>query len=150
MESNRCPFCDPDIKPSIFAQSPNFMAVYNIAPVLAGHSMIIPKSHIEHLSELNPELYIEMMEFTRFITVKLCTAFKTNDFNWSLQEGISAGQTVNHLHLHILLRNHGDLNEPGDWYKLLSNSTELDSLNRPRLNKKQISEAVAFLKPHFE
>ncbi len=150
MDQIRCPFCKNELEQSVFASSENFNAVYNIAPVLPGHSMIIPKSHIVHLSELSDNLYLEMMQFARHITRGLCLAFNTSEYNWSLQDGASAGQTVMHLHLHILVRKHGDMENPGDWYKSLDDTTELDSLNRPRLTNEEIQQAVAFLKPHFQ
>ncbi len=145
-----CPFCNYTIKNSIVAETENFMAIYNIAPILPGHCIIVPKMHIERIRELNDALYQEMMNFTRQFTNDLCKVFGSNDFNWSLQEGSHAGQTVNHLHLHIIIRNHGDMDNPGDWYQHLYADGKIDSEHRKRLNNKQIEDAVTFIKSRIE
>ena len=50
-----CPFCHTSIADAVFARSDNFLAVYNIAPIFPGHSLIIPRKHIESVMGLDEE-----------------------------------------------------------------------------------------------
>lgn len=138
-----CPFCDSSIVDTSFMESTDFLAIYNQSPILPGHSLIIPKYHIESLFELDEN------ELTQFIALGqragkvLAKAFSTNSFNWSIQEKIPAGQTVPHLHMHIIPRVEGDLPEPGDWYPVLEKkfySEHIDSDERIKLSPSQLKD----------
>lgn len=111
------------------------MALYNSAPVLPGHSLIIPLKHAGSMMDLDENELSRMMVFTRKVSSMLMKTFKAEAFNWSLQDGMAAGQTVPHLHLHIVLRYANDMPNPGDWYpKIAANTDEiLDSAFRPKL-----------------
>lgn len=139
-----CPFCELSIQDSVFARSQNFMAVYNLAPILPGHSLIIPKKHNQSVLELNQDELIEMTLFARNVTTLLLKAFKAEAFNWSVQDREAAGQTLVHLHMHIVLRYHGDMPEPGDWYpKIRHNFNEiLDSVSRDKLSQQEMNQIV--------
>lgn len=131
-----CLFCRKGIVEKSFSQSPNFKAIYNIAPILPGHSLIIPKLHYTSLFELPDAEIAEMMVFAKEITSVLKTFFDCDGFDWTIQDGVSAGQTVPHLHLHIIPRKPLDLPEGNEWYsKIPENEKQLlDSLHRKRLN----------------
>jgi bis(5'-adenosyl)-triphosphatase len=143
-----CPFCADEIKNSVFAESKNFLAIYNIAPILPGHSLILPKRHLTSVMELSDTIFSEMMLFSKNITGILLEVMHSDSFNWSVQDNYAAGQTVSHLHLHIVPRQKGDLNDPGDWYaKINDNFKEiLDSKHRSKLSHKQMNEIVLRLR----
>ena len=135
-EQHGCPFCRDDVAGKAFMQNEDFLAVYNIAPLLPGHSLIVPKRHIESLTKLTDDAIAGLFVFARQATSILMTAFHGEAFDWSLQDGEQAGQTIPHLHLHIVIRKQGDLTNPGDWYPLVdkANNTLLDSFNRKPLD----------------
>lgn len=149
--SVKCPFCGPEIGDAVFARSKHFLAVYNVAPILPGHSLIIPRNHIKSVLELDEERMQEMMSFARKVTKLLQKVFQTEGFNWSLQDKEIAGQTIAHLHMHIVLRYPGDLHEPGDWYPKVSNNINqvLDSSARERLSEEEMEKIVARLRDEF-
>jgi bis(5'-adenosyl)-triphosphatase len=143
-----CPFCDESITASVFFTRGDFLALYNIAPVLPGHSLIIPKQHYTSLLELNDKELLEFfMTANRALRV-LLKAFNTDSFDWSIQEKPAAGQTIEHLHLHIVPRLKGDLKHPGDWYPLLQQNDDviIDSLHRPRIRPEVMAKIIATLK----
>jgi bis(5'-adenosyl)-triphosphatase len=131
-----CAFCAVDIAQAAFAADAGFLALHNIAPVLPGHSLIIPRRHVVSLLGLDDSELAAMMLFARAATRLLARAFAADGFDWTIQDGAAAGQTVPHLHLHIIPRHAGDLPDPGDWYTALkaSEAAPIDSRLRPRLS----------------
>ena len=108
----------------------------------------MPKQHVERLSELSDARASEMMAFGRQVVRILMEAFQVEAFNWTLQEGHAAGQTVPHLHMHLIPRVDGDFPEPGDWYPMLrkSESQIIDSDQRPKLMPDQTETIVEKIK----
>lgn len=144
----KCPFCDNFFKEAVFAESKNFVAAYNLAPVLPGHTLIVPKRHIESTLDLSDDHLSEMMIFSKKVTALLLKAFSADGFDWSVQDKEVAGQTISHMHLHIVPRIKGDLKNPGDWYPKISNNYKeiLDSDQRKKLNKEEMKLIVGKLK----
>jgi bis(5'-adenosyl)-triphosphatase len=130
-----CIFCTKAVKDKSFYSTSKFSAVYNLAPILPGHSLIIPNAHYESLTELSDQDLGEMMIFARKITSVLKIVFNCDGFDWTIQDGVSAGQTVPHLHLHIIPRKPFDLPESNEWYsKIPENEIQMiDSDHRERL-----------------
>ena len=145
-----CPFCSPDNQRIAFAESGSFLALYNIAPIFPGHSLIIPRMHVKSLRSLSDDLVSELFLFARQVTDVLLSFYHSDAFNWSVQDNESAGQTVPHLHLHIIIRQPDDLPQSGDWYQLLDKEKNPDSSRRPRLNSIEYSKIVKQLKAAFE
>ncbi len=148
--SATCPFCSVNILKSAFAESENFLGIYNIAPILPGHSLIIPKKHISNFLSVNDGLMLEFIQLSRLVVKTLTTAFKASSFDWTLQEGVEAGQTIEHMHIHIIPRYTNDIPNPGDWYPLLKKHEPeiLDSLSRPKLTNEEMEQIVNKLRKH--
>ncbi|MEI6061334.1 MAG: HIT family protein [Bacteroidota bacterium] len=132
-----CPFCRKDNLAKAFLKTPYFSAIYNIAPVVPGHSLVIPNNHTRSLFDLTEQELGEMMVFARRVTSVLKTVFGCDGFDWSIQDGESAGQTIPHLHLHIIPRKPSDIPVSEEWYSKLSdnNNKMLDSQQRERLGE---------------
>ena len=144
-----CPFCFPDTQRNAFASSGSFLAIYNKAPILPGHSLIIPRKHFESLRSLPDDLIQEFFLFARKVTEALLGYFHADAFDWSIQDNEAAGQTIPHLHLHILIRHSADLPEPGAWYPLLDAQKNAGSEARPKLSESEYSEISGQLKSAY-
>ena len=131
-----CIFCRREVIEKSFFSTDRFSAFYNIAPVLPGHSLVIPKKHYQSLFELSDDELGEMMGFARRVTLVLKTVFGCSGFDWTIQDGASAGQTVPHLHLHIIPRKANDMDGAGEWYSSIPENEKqlIDSELRNRLN----------------
>jgi bis(5'-adenosyl)-triphosphatase len=144
-----CPFCDPAILGATFIETDHFRAVYNISPILPGHSLVIPKWHVEsYMSLTAPELTEMMLLIQRGCRV-LEQVFLAEGFNLALQEALVAGQSVPHLHFHIIPRQTGDLPEPGAWYpKLVKEFYQgvIDSEHRPRYSPEELEQIAGHLR----
>ena len=147
-KSDTCPFCNASVLASVYYSRDNFMAIYNIAPVLPGHSLVIPKKHMTGVLELSNDELFEFFDTARIALRILMRAFNTDAFDWSVQEKPEAGQTIEHLHLHIVPRIKGDLTQPGDWYPLIqqNDNSIIDSFNRPRLHPGALEQITEELK----
>lgn len=147
-----CPFCSEKILHTKFDESNKFIAIYNIAPILPGHSLIIPKKHVESLLDLTEEDLYEMVSFSRNVVKALLMAFNVNAFNWTIQEGEEAGQTVSHLHLHLIPRQMNDLPRPSDWYPLLrkSEANIIDSKSRKLLTSVEIKTIIGQIRKYIK
>lgn len=141
-----CPFCIKAQDQSILS-SANFIAIYNIAPVLPGHCLVIPKKHIESFFDLGSDELAEFMTLGRNVAKLLTKALNTDAFDWAIQEKEAAGQSVPHLHMHIVPRYIGDLKNPGDWYQELEkNGEHIDSQKRKKLSDFEMNSIVNNLK----
>lgn len=130
-----CPFCSTTVQESAFRADDRFLAIYNISPVLTGHSLVLPRAHVQSLLDLADTDLAALVLFARQVTRVLVRAVAADGFDWTVQDGRSAGQSVPHLHLHIIPRHGGDLPQPGDWYPVLMGGERapIDSDARPRL-----------------
>jgi bis(5'-adenosyl)-triphosphatase len=147
-----CPFCPPAVEPAAFFADDRFLAVYNVAPVLPGHALIVPRRHVASLLALSDDDLAAFALFARRITSFLHRAFTADGFDWTVQDGVPAGQTVPHLHLHVIPRIAGDLPDPGDWYPALieSDAAQIDSRARPRLTPAEHAQVTAYLRTLIE
>ena len=143
-----CPFCAPQAVASTFAESGAFRAIYNIAPIVPGHSLVVPKAHLKSLMSLDEQSLCAFFAFARPVTTFLQNVFESPGFGWTIQNGEVAGQTVPHLHLHLIPRRAGDFPTPGDWYPALQRSevSLLDHEARPRHSAEEMTEIVSHLR----
>lgn len=104
----KCPFCGPAINRQAFYTGKHFVALYDIRPVVKGHSLVVTKRHVSSFLDLNAEEKAEFVSFTKkaiYIALKFSSA---HQFDLILQEGKDAGQSIRHLHLHIIPRKRKD------------------------------------------
>ena len=128
-----CPFCATSVTDMSFIESPRFRAIVNVAPILPGHSLVVPKRHVESLLALSDEEVAEMVNLSRRAVALLTRVYGSDGFDWTIQESEAAGQSVPHLHLHLIPRTRGDLPDPGDWYPRLIESRDRAGLTRDEM-----------------
>jgi diadenosine tetraphosphate (Ap4A) HIT family hydrolase len=81
-------------------------------PVTKGHLLIIPYQHIEMWFTANPEIQQDMLLALNQSKDFLDTTFHPAGYNIGLNCGKAAGQTVMHLHMHLIPRYDGDVIDP--------------------------------------
>ncbi len=152
MKNPVCPFCSPHADKASFAESDHFKAIYNIAPILPGHVLVVPKQHVTGFLDVDDAQMTELMIFSRKLILFLKKEFKADGVDFTIQDGKSAGQTIDHMHVHIVPRYKGDLADPGDWYPSIQskNSEMLDSLQRKHLSNAQMKRVIAHLKTSYQ
>ena len=106
-----CPFCNLDNSRIIQANT-HAIAIFDCYPVSPGHCLIIPKRHIASFFEANREEQIAFLDLLAEMKEILVKERNPNDFNIGINVGEAAGQTVMHLHIHLIPRYAGDLPDP--------------------------------------
>ncbi|GFO56968.1 HIT family protein [Geomonas sp. Red276] len=111
ISSSLCPFCALD--PSRIAAS-NELAVVILDgfPVSPGHTLIIPRRHIASLFEATEEERAALFSLLGEARELLLQERSPNGFNIGINDGVAAGQTVMHLHIHLIPRYLGDMPDP--------------------------------------
>lgn len=106
-----CPFCNPPQSRAILA-NPHALAIHDNFPISPGHTLIIPKRHIASFFDLTAEEQGAMLELLTEIRQLLLAERNPDGFNIGINDGAAAGQTVMHLHIHLIPRYTGDQPDP--------------------------------------
>lgn len=81
-------------------------------PVTEGHLLIIPKEHVRHWFEASPELQAHLMQVAGNMRLHLLERYAPDGFNLGMNCEKVAGQSVMHLHVHLIPRYEGDVANP--------------------------------------
>ena len=106
-----CPFCNLDLT-RIIATNDHALAILDGFPISPGHILIIPKRHIASLFEATREEREALFDLLEQVKVELLEKNKPDGFNIGINDGTAAGQTVMHLHIHLIPRYAGDQPDP--------------------------------------
>ncbi|XP_068749442.1 bis(5'-adenosyl)-triphosphatase-like [Montipora capricornis] len=108
------------LEPSvIFFRSKLSFAFVNIKPVLPGHVLVSPVRIVERFCELTEEEVADLFTSTQKIARVIEKAYDATSLSIAIQDGPDAGQTVEHVHVHVLPRKRGDFKQNDDIYKAL-------------------------------
>ena len=95
------------------SQDGECLAIVNLKPIVPGHALVIPSHPYHRLSDIPPETAANLFKAVQQVSAGLEKAFQADALTVSIQDGEHAGQSVPHLHVHILPRKKGDF-EPND------------------------------------
>jgi diadenosine tetraphosphate (Ap4A) HIT family hydrolase len=109
--ANRRPFCSlPSSR--IICEDSLSLVIRDAYPISKGHSLIIPKRHVASLFDLTDDERTRLFQHLSKAKTALGAEFKPDAYNIGINEGAAAGQTVFHLHVHLIPRYHGDKDDP--------------------------------------
>ena len=111
-ETKECPFCKLDNERKFIAESETAFAIYDKYPVSQGHALIIPKRHCTSYFELNKNEKIACWEMVDEIKKKIEKEFNPDGFNIGININRCSGQTIFHVHIHLIPRYEGDVKNP--------------------------------------
>lgn len=106
-----CPFCDlpPERE---WLETEAALAVPDLYPAAEGHTLVLPKRHVERFFELDPEEQRAVWELVADVHVRLHRAHRPDGFTIGINDGLAAGQTIAHAHVHVIPRHLGDVGDP--------------------------------------
>ena len=96
----------------MLTQSADAFVIRDGFPVSPGHSLIIPKRHVTSFFDVTEAERIDLMRLLDWARADLSRQFRPDGYNIGINDGPAAGQTVPHVHLHLIPRYSGDLDDP--------------------------------------
>ncbi len=103
-------------------ESKYFFVIYDDFPLRPGHVLIIPRRHIEHLTHLSRAEFCDLHFVIQKMVKHIEIDFHADGYNLGVNSGEAAGQTLSHLHIHLIPRHAGDVPNPrGGIRKFLPN-----------------------------
>lgn len=106
-----CIFCNID-KERIILENEYAFAIFDNFPVSKGHMLIIPKKHIKNYFEADENTKGQLWELLDECKIFADKQFNPQGYNIGINCGEAAGQTVMHLHIHLIPRYKGDIENP--------------------------------------
>ena len=105
-----CPFCDKNNLKNlpIIYEDKNHLVFFSKQPVTLGHTLIIPRKHVKSLLSLTDKETDKLFELVKKIAKTIQKVLKPDGLDIGTNLGRVAGQSVDHLHIHVIPRYKGD------------------------------------------
>jgi diadenosine tetraphosphate (Ap4A) HIT family hydrolase len=111
-ENPTCPFCNPEPERVLLLESATAYTMFDKFPVSNGHTLIIPKKHCADYFQLSFKEQSACWYMINNAKEILQTTLNPDGFNIGINIGEPAGQTIPHVHIHLIPRYKGDVEEP--------------------------------------
>ena len=110
----------------IFAHTALSFATVNLKPIVPGHTLIIPKRVVSSFLDLRPDEVADLWWLAQTVARHLQHHYHATASTFAIQDGPAAGQTVPHVHVHVLPRSEGQFERNDQVYdELLANEQAL-------------------------
>ena len=106
-----CPFCAPPAD-QILLEGTEARVLWDTHPVSPGHVLVVPRRHVGSFFQSTPAEREEMLRLADEAHRILAQKHAPDGFNLGINDGPAAGQSVPHLHLHMIPRYRGDVPDP--------------------------------------
>jgi diadenosine tetraphosphate (Ap4A) HIT family hydrolase len=107
-----CPFCrivSGKVSAEVLYETDIIVAFLDNRPVTPGHSLVVPRQHVQNLERLEPHVACQLFIVGRYVLRGLkSSGLRCEGVTVALADGEAAGQTVDHVHLHVVPRYTGD------------------------------------------
>ena len=105
--SSDCIFCKiaaGNIPCAKVYEDENCLAFLDINPLAEGHTLLIPKKHVETIYEMTPEAVAAVTRVLPTLSRAVQTGVKAKGLNILQNNGLCSGQVVGHVHFHLIPR----------------------------------------------
>lgn len=111
MSDQSCVFCTVDPNHT-FYRSDLIVGLWDQFPVSRGHALLVPRRHIATWFDATSEERSELLNAIDVARDVISASHRPDGFNIGINVGAAAGQTVFHLHVHVIPRYNGDVHDP--------------------------------------
>ena len=111
IRESHCPFCRPE-PGRIVDETPLTRTLLDAFPVTPGHTLVTTRRHVDDLFQLTESERNALWECVCQARDRLVRSHSPDGFNVGVNIGRAAGQTVMHVHVHVIPRYRGDVAEP--------------------------------------
>jgi diadenosine tetraphosphate (Ap4A) HIT family hydrolase len=106
-----CPFCEPASDQIIYRDA-NILCLWDGFPVSDGHALVVPIRHFASWFEATFDEQTSLVRGIEIARQAIESRYKPAGFNIGINVGEASGQTVPHLHVHVIPRFQGDVYDP--------------------------------------
>lgn len=111
MADPTCPFCPPD-DDRVFHTTDLALALWDGFPVSPGHALVVTRRHVASWFDATRDERVAILDVVEVAKSIIEFDRRPDGWNIGVNVGAAAGQTVFHLHLHLIPRFEGDLPDP--------------------------------------
>ncbi len=111
MRDDNCIFCkiaNGEIPSATLYEDEDFRVILDLGPATKGHALILPKNHFANLFEIPEDMDAKAFILAKKVAKKMKDVFGCDGVNIVQNNGVAAGQTVFHFHIHLIPRYAGD------------------------------------------
>lgn len=143
----------------VFLTTPLSFAFVNLKPVVPGHVLVSSKRTVPRFTDLSPEEASDIWLVAQRVGTAIQEHYEATSLTFAIQDGPEAGQTVPHVHIHILPRRPGDFEKNDEIYDAIDESSkeavnelssiektgeplDLDKARKPRTQAEMSQEAA--------
>lgn len=106
-----CVLCKID-ESRIAWSSPLVLALWDGFPVSPGHALVVPRRHAASWNELTQDEKAAIFSGVDAARALIADRYRPDGYNVGFNDGVAAGQTVMHFHMHVIPRYEGDTPDP--------------------------------------
>ena len=110
--NENCPFCIVEQEREIIASTSLSLAFFDGFPVSPGHALIIPRRHVASFFDLTEEERQDLLSLLDRVKGIGEEKYHPDGYNIGVNVGAAAGQSVFHVHMHLIPRYVGDVQNP--------------------------------------
>ena len=107
---DKCPFCTPES--TVIVETGLVYSIFDNYPVSKGHALIIPKRHVGNYFDLTIKEQDECQVNLKKLKKVIDKEFHPDGYNIGVNIGKTAGQTISHVHIHLIPRYVNDVEDP--------------------------------------
>lgn len=109
-----CLFCDSSfIEKNKIIENKYWVSIYDGYPLTKGHTLIIPKRHIKSFFDISSfRMFLALFKMLWRVKKILIDTYHPTGFNIGINDGVDGGQTIPHLHIHLIPRYKNDGGKP--------------------------------------
>lgn len=109
LELPNCPFCS---EPKIVIENELALASFDSYPVSAGHCLVTPRRHVAEYFQATAAEKAAIWALVDELKPIIDRQFSPDGYNIGVNVGAAAGQSIPHLHIHVIPRYAGDVENP--------------------------------------
>ncbi len=106
-----CPFCAAPAD-RIWISDRLTIATPDMYPAADGHTLVLPRRHVRSVFDLSDDEWEELWDLVAVVREELREVHRPDGFTIGINDGLAAGQTIDHAHVHVIPRHLGDVPDP--------------------------------------
>lgn len=134
----------------VFHESPLSYACVNLKPVLPGHVLVLPKRTVRRVRGLTSAEVADLWLTAQRVSGVVERMWSGDGLTFAIQDGEAAGQTVPHVHIHVIPRKYKDLQRNDEIYDRLEEhaerATAMDLADREPRTPQAMAEEASLLR----